>query len=171
MNPIPEQWKKYDEQYWVSDQGRVKREYKNGRVNYLTPVKRDSKDTQLRVKMHNKYIPLRRLIWTVFRGEIPEGYGVVNKNGCRSMNDLYNLQLLPMRQCVATNRYSHMKKIVDLDTGIVYPSTRIAEKYLSVTHCTISNYCMGKVKNPKHNLEYFDENKRYKKSLRFIRAK
>jgi len=168
-NVIPEQWKRYDENYWVSDQGRVKREYKNGRVNYLTPVPRSKGDKSLRVKICNRYVSLRRLIWKTFKGEIPDGYGVVNKNRCHTMNELYNLELLPINKCVAMNSKSRKKKIVNLDTGVVYPSSREAEKYLHMTHTTIVNYCLGKIKNPVYNLEYFDEDKNYKKTLHFIR--
>ena len=167
---IPERWKKYDEKYWVSDQGRVKREYKNGRVNYLTPVKRDKTDKQLRVKINNKYVPLRRLVWETFNGKIPDGYGVINKNRCHTMNELYNLELLPKNKCVALNAVSRRKKIINLDTGIVYPSSREAEKYLYLTHTAIVNYCLGKTKNPLYNLEYFEEEKKYKLDLKFIRG-
>ena len=91
MTDIPEQWKPYDDVYWVSDQGRVKRIYKNGRVNYLNVHTRFKGDKQLRVKIRGKYVSLRRLVWETFVGKVPDGYGVVNKNKCYTMNDLYNL--------------------------------------------------------------------------------
>ena len=62
----PERWKQYDKDYWVSDLGRVKRVYKNGNVNYLSLVKRDSTDKSLRVKIHNRYVSIRRFVWAMF---------------------------------------------------------------------------------------------------------
>ena len=166
----PERWKQYDKDYWVSDLGRVKRVYKNGNVKYLSQVKRDSKDKSLRVKLHCKYVSIRRLVWTIFNGEIPEGYAIINKNGCHTMNDLYNLVMVPMHDGVVQNNKSKMKQVINLDSGVVYPSVRYAGQKLHISHQSIAYYCRGKCKNPIYNVEYFDEDKDYRMNLKFIRA-
>ena len=135
-----EVWKKYDDKYYVSDLGRVKRVYKNGRINYLNLVARSKTDTQLRVKLYRNYVPIRRLVWTMFNGPIPEGYAVVNKNGCKTMNELYNLELMPINQSKGLNKYSRRKPIIDLDTGKVYVSSRVAAKHLFMTKTALTRY-------------------------------
>lgn len=168
MRVIPEQWKQHDENYWVSDLGRVKRVYKNGKEYYLKPVRRDEKDTRYRVKMNGKYISLQRLIWETFRGKIPDGYCVTSKY--RTMNELYNLQLIPRIKRGELSGKSRRKKVINLDTGVVYPSVRSVEKYLPICHTSVTYYCQGKIKKPIYNLEFFDEDKSYKKTLKFIRS-
>lgn len=169
MIVYPEQWKQYDENYWVSDQGRVKRVYKNGRVHYLSAVRRNKIDKSLRVKLHGKYVSLRRLVWKMFRGEIPDGHTIINKNGCHTMNELYNLICVPIKVSINQNNKSKMKKVINLDTGIVYPSLRYAARRLHVTHSTVYHYCKNMSSTPLYNLEYYDEEKEYGKQLKFIR--
>ncbi len=171
----PEQWKesKYKD-YWVSDLGRVKHVYKNSE-HILTPVIHSKRDKSLRVKINNKYVALRRLIWETFKGEIPEGYGVVTKNGCRTMNEIYNLKLLPLRECNAVNKFSKRKAVIELDTKVVYPSLQIASEHLYICRTTVSNLCRGTYKydknNKLYNLEYFDESKNYGKRVKVIGRK
>lgn len=168
-NVIPEQWKRYDENYWVSDQGRVKRVFKNGRVNYLTPIRRNAVDRGYRVKLYSKYRNLNKLVWETFKGKVPDGYTVVNKNGFSTMSDIYSLKLMDRNKSCGLNVYSRRKKVVNLDTGVVYPASRVAAKYLHLSKTTINNYCNKKTGKPLLNLEYFDEDKTYKKTLHFIR--
>lgn len=169
MIDFPEQWKQYDKNYWVSDLGRVKRVYKNGREHILTPVKRAKNDTSLRVKLNNKYVSIRRLVWQTFKGDIPDGYGVVNKNGCYTMNEIYNLKLLPLGQCKGNHKSTRRKFVVNLDTGLVYPSIRESARRLNICYRTAWEICAGKIKKSKYHLEFYDENKRYNKMIRFIR--
>ena len=163
-------WKKYDDNYLVSDLGRVKRIYKNGNEHYLQYVPRSKTDRQLRVKIYHNYVPIRRLVWTIFRGEIPDGYAVVNKNGCHTMNELYNLMLMPMNVSKSLNRFSRRKPIIDLDTGNVYASSRIAAKHLFLTKTAVLDYCHGKINNPIYRLKFFDETENYRRVLTFIKS-
>lgn len=169
MKDIPEQWRKYDDNYWVSDQGRVKREYKNGSVHYLSQAARHKKDKSLRVKLYGKYVSVRRLVWKTFKGEIPSGYTIINKNGCSTMNDLYNLICVTLKDSITQNTKSKCKQVINLDTGVVYPSVRYAANKLYVSHSLVSYYCQNKFKNPIYNLEFYDEDKEYKMKLKFIR--
>lgn len=167
-NP-PEQWKRYDEKYWVSDQGRVKHVYKTTE-HYMTPQKRDENDKSLRVKVNGKYVSLRRMVWETFNGPVPEGYAIINKNGCHTMNELYNLICVPMKDGININREAKKKKVIDLDTGIVYPSMRSAAEYLHTCHSTISYCCKKKRQRLMYNLEEYDEEKHEKLVKKFIRS-
>lgn len=169
MQIIPEQWKQYDENYWVSDQGRVKRVFKNGRVTYLIPQKRRKEEKTYRVKIYSKYVSLNRLVWETFNGKIPDGYVIVHRNGCYTMNELYNLKLIKKSDACRISGIAQRKKVINLDTGIVYPSTRAAAKYLNMSKTNVSYYCNNVVANPIYNLEYYDDDKNYKRTLRFIR--
>lgn len=168
----PEQWKesKYKD-YWVSDLGRVKHVYKNSE-HILTPVVHSKRDKSLRVKINNKYVSLRRLIWETFIGEIPDGYGVVTKDGCRTMNEVYNLKLLSLKECSALNRFSRRKEVIDLDTKTVYASVRLAGEKLFICSTTVSNLCKNKYKTKLYNLEYYDESKNYGRieKLKYIKC-
>ena len=85
------------------------------------------------------------------------------------MNDLYNLKCVPIKEGIKQNDKSKMKQVINLDTGVVYPSTRCAAERLYVSHSTVTNYCRNKFKSSAYNLEYFDEEKDYGKELKFIR--
>ena len=149
-----EQWKQYDANYYVSDQGRVKRVYGNGKVNILKPLPRDK---ILRVKLYGKYITLNRLVWETFKGKIPEGYTAINKNGFYTMNDIYSLKLVKLSSLKGGRR---TRQVIDLKTGVVYPSLRFAEKKLNVSHEWICKICQG-YPSEKYKLEYYDENREY----------
>lgn len=170
MEIIPEQWKQYDEKYWVSDQGRVKRIYKNGTEHYLKPCLRDPHDiySGYRVKMNNRYYTLNRLVWETFNGKVPDGYGVNGKLG-KSIHDLYSLQLLSLEECQSIAGKRRRRKVVNLKTGEVYPSVKYAEKALFFSKGGVSSRCNGKVKDDTLQLEWYDETKQYKQDLKFIR--
>ena len=103
MTEFPEQWKRYDDNYFVSDLGRVKRVHRNGKETYLTEQKRRPNDKSVRVKMYGKYVTVKRIVWETFKDKIPDGYCVAHKNGCFTMNDIYNLELIPIKQGIALN--------------------------------------------------------------------
>lgn len=169
----PEQWKKYDDTYWVSDQGRVKRIFKNGNVSYLSAVPRSSHvgDRTVRVKIHNRYVVLNKLVWKVFRGEIPDGYTVVNKSGYYTVNNVYNLRLVKLSVCKDASE-SKGKKVIDLQTGIVYPSCRYLARKLGISHLTIIKCCNHLPIRKEYPFEYYDETKRYSGlNVRFIRRR
>jgi hypothetical protein len=171
----PEQWRQYDECYWVSDLGRVKRVYKNGRVYYLHAFPRCScrGDRVVRVRIHSKAFVLNKLVWQVFRGDIPDGYTVVNKNGYYTMNDLYSLRLVKISDCKKRSAISRGRKVIDLHTGIVYPSCRYLARKMGISHMTIINFCNHDRPSKKdYHVEYYDENKSYSGlKIRFIRSK
>lgn len=152
---FPERWKQYDENYWVSDQGRVKRVHKNGKEIILKPVPRDK---TLRVKIYRNYVNLNKLVWKTFKGEIPEGYYVLNKNRCYTMNDVYSLKLFKVSEIKGRH---HGRSVIDLKTGLVYPSTRFAGRKLNISHNWVGVICRGEKQSEKYKLEYYNEEKEY----------
>lgn len=172
---VPEQWKQYkDTPYFVSDQGRVKRIYKNGRISYLTPVVRGGGNKEcnsVRVKIYENYRTLNKVVWETFRGEVPEGYIVANKGGYSKINDLYSLELITIRE---TNRYSQRptsKKVIDLKTGWVYPSCRDLARRLKKPHSTVQSWCEHKFIHSPKRFEYYDENRKYPMIVRFAKRR
>ena len=171
MEPIPVQWKCWQGEYWVSDNGDVKRVcQKSGIVHKLNKYRKEESGGFC-VKIKGKHRYVARLVWETFRGEIPEGYVVMHKNGCRTMDDLTNLALV--------FKYDHVKyfyggralrkKVIDLNTGIVYLSTIQASKALFCTHRTVSNCCNRRYKTSCLNVEWYDPDKIYPMELKFVR--
>lgn len=156
----PEHWKQYIDGYYVSDQGRVKHIFKNGRTSYLTPVKRTK---SMRVKIHSSNVTLNKLIWQTFKGEIPNGYTVLNRNGYHTIHDLQSLVLVKENDVKGGHKG---KKVIDLRTGIVYPSARYAESKLKVSHNWICAICRGDKQSEKYKFEYYDEDKEYERMRR-----
>lgn len=169
---VPEQWKQFgDTPYYVSDQGRVKRIYKNGRISYLKPVPRGyGSGNSVRVKILRKYYILNKLVWEVFRGPVPDGYTVVNKYGYLKINDVYSLRLIPIREAVKKGMPQKGRPVIDLNTGMVYPSGRVLAKMLNKPHTTINNWIARKYKSTPKRFECYDENKKYKMTVRFVRG-
>lgn len=169
---VPEQWRRYDDVYWVSDQGRVKRIYKNGSISYLTPRLRGDKNKKcdsLRVKLYGRYVTLNKLIWETFRGKIPEGYTVVNKYGYSTMNDVYSLELISLKKINKFSRRPTSKPVIDLKSGWVYPSCRDLARRLNTNHQTVRNWCQHKYKNDSKRFEFYDETRKYPMILKFAR--
>ena len=77
---------------------------------------------------------------------------------------------MPLSECKSIGNHLRRKKVINLDTGIVYPSAREAGKHLYISKSAIVMYCNDQVLNPSYNLEYYDEDKNYKKSLHFVRS-
>lgn len=158
----PERWKTYPKntKYEISDQGRVRRYYPT--VKGYTMVKplryknKRGKFTSITVAIgeDNKKVSLARAVWETFNGPIPEGHIIKFKNGCNSMVDLYNLYTIDNKEAQRndiikknkTRRIPGRKKVIDLDTGRIYPSIRAAEKALMVGKTTISSLLLGKSK-------------------------
>lgn len=151
-NYYPENWKRLgDTDFWVSDEGRVKSE-KNGVVKYYEGT-RDERS--IRVTINRTRYNLPRLVWEVFRGKIPDGYVVVHKNGCITMNDLYNLELRPKADVYAEAARKRGKKVRDKETGKIYSSLHDCARILHHGINTVRNDCEGR----KKRFEYIERDK------------
>lgn len=155
---IPEQWRRYkDTNYWVSDQGRVKHVYKNGKEHECGWL--DKKKThQLMVKINGKDIKLDRLVYKTFKGEIPKGMALIHKNGLKRDNSIYNLKLVTPEYC--GKHYGHKsksQKVYCKENNMIYRSARAVERYLPLNRQSVTDICNGKTKKPLMDLYWYDE--------------
>lgn len=125
---MPKVWKQFrDTEFWLSDEGDVEHRYKNGKRRAIVPFRTHSTPYRIRIK-DKKYI-LSRILWETFYGEIPEGKYVTHKNGCSSMNDIYNLMLINVKDNCRKAAMHNRKKVINLYNGEVYDSiTQAAQR-------------------------------------------
>lgn len=140
----PEQWRQFrDTEYWVSDEGRIKRKYKNGKEVIQQGVRVNN---SIKVAVYKDKLYLSRVVWETWRGEIPQGYVVSHKNGCVTMNDIYNLELIPKSEQTKKGKDLNSYWVEDTLTGKRYSSLRKAEKDLHIGRNTISTDIKGEQK-------------------------
>lgn len=128
--------------------------YKNGKTKKLKTYRHRS---LLSIKIHQKECNARRIVWETFRGSIPDGYDVRNKNGYKTWCDVYSLECVPKKVVQSEGAKSRGRKIIDLDTRKIYRSTRDAVKYLHISRQTICDYCNQRTKKPMLNLRWYSE--------------
>lgn len=100
------------------------------------------------------------LVWTVFKGEIPEGYIVHHINEDKSDNRLENLELMSMSAhsrmhktgipCSEKTRIKLSKKVIQITLDgkpeKLWGSLKEIERKLGFAHTHISDCCRGKYK-------------------------
>lgn len=155
--PSPEIWKHLIDNYYVSDEGRFKREYKNGKRKYLSLYRKKRVPSILFVKIGNKETNARRAVWEAFNGPIPEDHIVRNKYGYLTASDLFGLECVPKIEANRKAGKVIARKIRDKRTGKIYSGTREAAKALFISRQTVSDYCNGRTKRPLLRLEWYYE--------------
>lgn len=114
---IPERWVRWKDTNWfVSDEGRVK-EMVNGVARYHEGCRDDK---AVRIQINKRKMTMQRLVWEAFRGEVPEGYVIRHINGCITMNDLFNLEIVPKSIAASDGAMLRTYRIKDKLTGKVY---------------------------------------------------
>lgn len=152
-----ERWKRYIDNYYFSNYGRVKRigKTKEWLINpYVKTTKRGHKALYIHIK--NKDVRVSIVIYELFIGSIPTGYRVHHKDNIYTNNDYMNLELLSMKELghKTGGRSSRRKLIYDIDNQCFYKGTREAAVKLHTNRQTISDYCNGKIKKPMFNLRW-----------------
>ena len=146
-----EEWKQYkDTRYYVSTEGRVARRYSSFFI--LKKVYYNHR-ASIVTKINGKAIPVGRMVWETFRGDIPEGMRIIRKDGSKSNNDLWNLECVTRSESSRKTR-SKGRKVLNLDTGEVYKNSDEAAKKLYVHKRTIYNLCAGKSNRLGYRLEW-----------------
>lgn len=121
-----EYWRKTEESpyMYVSTEGRYynrnKKSYGYGygntrQVTIFNPINSDK---------HRIYPVICNLVYTLFVGEIPEGMKVAHIDSNNLNNNLINLELR------AHSRNSNSKKVLCIETGIIYGNSRIASEII-----------------------------------------
>lgn len=158
----PEIWRQYlDTNYWASDQGRIKKVYKNGNEYEVMGYwhrRRTSRPRRM-VKIYGKEIFFKTVIWVSFKGKVPDGYAVAHRNGLQNDNSLYNLYLTtPKELGEKTGHISKSQKVINLDTGKIYRSAKAAGDDLSYHKQSIADICNNKRKRqPIPNLYWWND--------------
>ncbi|MGQ2984872.1 HNH endonuclease [Flavobacterium sp.] len=155
-NAVNEQWKaiKANQNYEVSDQGRVRHHYKNGKVKVLAPLTNGQNDNDyLFVMIDSKKNYIHHLVLEAFVGEKPEGYESDHMNG-KQDNRLVSLRYLTIAENRSHKGSKHgMSKLTErlvkaikglADMGIT--QKQIADLY-EVSASTISSIITGKTWN------------------------
>lgn len=155
----PEIWKRYKEtDLFVSDQGRVKRVYRNGVETEVGWYDGRKTNPQMTVKVGKKDVYIKTIVYETFKGKPPEGYSIVHKNGLKRDNSIYNLEAISKQEHGRrTGPTSHSQKVADLDRGVVYRSAREAGRKLFCSYQMVNDICNGKTKKPEFNLFWWNE--------------
>lgn len=157
LEPIrePEQWRRYkDTDFYVSDQGRVKRIIKDREfeLGFYDPTKQVTY-----VKIDKKNHIVKNLVYELFKGKIPDGYYVVHKNGMLRDDSIYNLEAVTVQKHGSrVGKYGNAQKVADLDKRIIYRSASEAGRRLNISRQSICHICRGMTKNPVYNLAWYD---------------
>lgn len=152
-----EQWKsiKANENYEVSDLGRVRHHYKNGKVRVLSPMTNGQNENDyVFIVIDGKKYYIHHLVLETFVGEKPLGYECDHINSDKQNNTLSNLQYLTRAENRSHKGSKHgmaklteklvraIKKLVDMGIS----QKQIADLY-EVSASTISGIITGRTWN------------------------
>jgi len=149
-----EQWKavKQNENYEVSNLGRVRHHYKNGKTKILSPMSNCQNDNDyLFINIDGKKYYIHILVLETFIGEKPIGYECDHRNSNRQDNSISNLRYLTRAENRSHKGSKHgmaklseklvktLKKLLDLGM-----SQKQAAELFEVSASTISSIVTGK---------------------------
>lgn len=98
-NKIRRRWKKclQNRNYIISDDGLCKSAHYRFDGRFLTPARRKHCDVYVLCDKYYKHAyPIRHLVYSAFKGPVPKGWVVYNKNGDIRDNHLENLAIMPL---------------------------------------------------------------------------
>lgn len=157
MKKQNEIWKsvKQNENYEVSDLGRIRHTYKNGKTRGLSPLSNGQKENDyLFIMIDGKKYYIHCLVLESFVGKKPQGYECDHINSNKQNNSLSNLQYLTRAENRSHKGSKHgmsklseklvkaIKKLVDRG----FTQKDIAELY-EVSASTISSIITGRTWN------------------------
>lgn len=155
---VPEEWRQYkNTNYYVSNQGRVSKHYKNGNKIEIGFWKETKRYRFRAVHIFGKNKKIAHMVYETFIGEIPKGYAVIHKNGVVGDDTLFNLGLSVPKEIGEKNGYkAKSQKVYCKANKKIYRSSREAARNLPITSSTICDICNGKVKKPTMDFYWYD---------------
>ena len=151
-----ENWKCFND-YLISDYGRVK-SIKYGKEKFIKQFhgNEDYMQVTLFIDKKPKLYKVARLVYTLFKGDIPDGMQVNHIDEDKNNNHISNLNLMtPKENCNWGTRNERMAKAIskpvqklDLYCNIIaeYDSITDASKSNNLSNGNISEACKGKRK-------------------------
>lgn len=106
----------------------------------------------LQIEIDGQIRKWHRIIYIAFNGEIPEGLQVNHIDENKTNNAVSNLNLMtPKENCNYGTRNERGtekkgKKVLCVETGVIYPSMMEAERQTGLCNSHISECCTGKQK-------------------------
>ena len=99
---------------------------------------------------------LRTLIWETWKGKIPKGYGLINKNGLRMDCSLNNLELKTKSEIgsMFAGKTRHTRYVLDTYTNKVYIGCRACGEATGYTRQAVSDIVNGKKGVKHHRFKY-----------------
>jgi len=145
--------------YYVTIDGKVFHKLPSGRYKKLKgSYEHDNKYKRIRINIGGIKIPVSRMVWETFKGSIPNGYVVIHKNGCFTINELFNLELVKLDNGKhLKGKNSRTRKIINLNNREIYKGTRKAAECLRHSRKLLTDICNGNIKRVKLNIAWYDD--------------
>lgn len=150
-------FKSYDNMYYVSQYGDVFSLYKNGLLKHYIDL-----DGYHRVDIHGKHIKVHKLVYLVWHGSIPKNMQVNHLDDNKNNNYYKNLYLGTQKENISDcinneHRIGNTQSVTVYDKKedkiITFPSVK---EFISYTGRNISNGSIAHCKNKKWFQERFD---------------
>ena len=147
--------------------------YSNGKIERLdkrlkNPVWKEvsptsfNSDGYLLINIDGKNMKWHRVIWVAFNGKIPDGLQINHIDENKANNSLENLELVTCKENINhgtrneragksiakanTNHPLKSKKVICIETGIIYDSIHEAERQTGIYQTSICQCCLGRYK-------------------------
>ena len=109
------EFKAYDNTYYVSQYGDIYSAYKKGLLKHYI-----DHDGYHRVDIHRKHMKVHKLVYLVWKGDIPKGYQINHRDDDKNNNDIKNLYIGTQKDnigdCIRNGtRKGHIKEITVFD--------------------------------------------------------
>lgn len=150
---VDEIWKKINNDYEISNYGRVRKKNR-----YIKIYKKNNICVvRLTINSKRKQYSIARLVIEKFVRKLKENEVVCHKNGIILDNRLTNLEIATKKEQGRKTGWKSSRQAVvmlNLDGTIkkIYKGTREASKNLYICRQTVCDYCNKKVKKPAYEL-------------------
>lgn len=136
-------------EYWISERGRIKHVYKNGKEYLLSPYT-SKRHSICYVKIHGVEINFAHLVYETWVGKIPDGYKIIHVDYQIRNNAVWNLKCVPRKVNGKRTGWlaNRNKPVVCERKKKIYWSTRNAAKDLGISYTSVSDYCNGVRNSP-----------------------
>ena len=151
------EFKKYDDNYFVSENGDVFSTYKNGLLKHYIDC-----DGYHRVDIHGKHMKIHRMVYKLWNGVIPKGKQVNHYNDDKNNNNYRNLyvgnQQENISDCVRNQHRvgnTYFLKVYDKQRNEILEFPSIKE-FIKYSGHSVTNGSLSHIKDKKWFRQRFD---------------